>query len=304
MVPEAFMSELFDTEQPLSSSKLLHLTNLSDAEAAALQARWHDAADSRRAQLVEQLATITEDNAEVDFDAIFKIALDDDDATIRIKAIESLWECDDRWLLNRLTTLAEQDDEEDVRATAAGALGKFVLLGTYEELRPSLVAQVEGVLKRIIDNTDENITVRRRAIEAISPSVDPDVNDIIRSAYYNDELELRLSALYAMGQHCDAGWLPVLLKELRNSEPAVRFEATRACGEMEDQRAVPSLVELAKEPDIQVQEAALEALGHIGGDAAKQALQQCLSETDPRVREAAQAALDDMSLDTDPPTYS
>lgn len=294
-VSDEFLGQLFDPAGTIASSKLLALSSLSDAEVPAFRTAWMAAQEEVRGKLLERLINLTEDNAEADFDAIFRIALDDVAPEIREKAIDALWECHERWLLNRLSDMAEGDADVDVRGAASGALGKFVLLGALEELRPSLVEEVEAVLKKIIENQAEPVTVRRRAIEALSPSGDPAVNDAIRDAYYSDDRELKISALFAMGQHCDEGWLPVLLSELKNPDPTLRFEAARACGELEDERAVPSLVLLLKESDAEVQEAAIEALGRIGGDDARAALKRCLSGSDPRVREAAQAALEEIA---------
>lgn len=299
-VSDEFLSQLFDPARTIASSKLLALSSLSETEAATFRTTWDAAEEDSRSKLLERLVNLTEDNAEADFDAIFRIALEDVLPAIREHAIDALWECHERWLLNRLCDMAAEDPSVDARAAAAGALGKFVLLGALEELRAPLVDKVEGVLKGIIENQDEPIAVRRRAIEAIAPSLDPDVNDVIRGAYYSDDRDLKASALFAMGQHCDDGWLPVLLSELKNPDAALRFEAARACGELEDERAVPSLVLLLKEKDAEVQEVAIEALGRIGGETARSELKRCLRSTDTRVREAAEAALEELTANDKP----
>lgn len=299
-VSDEFLSQLFDPSRTIASSKLLALSSLTDTEVANFRSAWQGADEEARSKLLERLVNLTEDNAEADFDAIFRIALEDVEPSIRERAIDALWECHERWLLHRLVDMALEDGSAEVRAAAAGALGKFVLLGALEELRASLVDKVEDALKRIIENQDEPIAVRRRAIEALAPSLDPAVNDVIRDAYYSEDQDLKVSALFAMGQHCDEGWLPVLLTELKNPDPALRFEAARACGELEDERAVPSLLVLLKEKDPEVQEVAIEALGRIGGEAARSALKRCLRSTDSRVREAAEAALEELTANENP----
>lgn len=303
MAIQEYLNELFDPQHPISVSKLLNLSGLSDTEAVIFRGYWEQAPGDIREALLDQLETITEDNAEADFTSVYRVALDDSAPPLRVKAIEGMWECQERWFLNRLISIAEEDAEEEVRAAASAALGKFVLMGVYDELRPQLTEKVETALKRIIAKEQEAVTVRRRAIEALSPSNDASVNDIIRTSYHGDVPELKLSAVYAMGQHCDPGWLPVLLTELKNPEAVMRFEAARACGELEDERAVPGLIELTTEDDSQVQEAAIEALGHIGGEEAQRALRRCLSYPDPRVREAAKAALEDLAFGEDPLGY-
>lgn len=304
MVSEKYLKEIFDPELPIVSSKLLSLSRLSETEAAKFREFWEQAPVERRMKLHEELITIAEDTPEADFDAIFRVALDDETPEARSKAIEGLWECRERWLLNRLITMALEDPAFSVRASAASALEKFVKLGVFEELHPALAEKVETALRGIIENTQEDPLVRARAIEALSPSIGPDVNDIIRAAYHSPEPHMKVSALYAMGQHSDEGWLPVLLTEIKNSDPVLRFEAAHACGELGDERAVPSLVELTKDEDEQVQEAAIEALGCIGGDTARRALRQYLAQPDVRLQEAARAALEELALNDDPLGFS
>ncbi len=299
-VTEEFITQALSPDQTTTSSQLLALSSLTDAEASQFRTSWEQADGPARAHLLERLVSVAEDNAEANFDAVFRIALDDDASEIRQKTIDALWENQERWLLNKLASMAEEDSAQDVRAAASGALGKFVLLGALDELRPSLVDQVESALHRIIANSEEPVAVRRRAIEALAPSVDPSVNDVIRDAYYSDDEDLKISAVFSMGQHCDDGWLPVLLSELKNTDPAMRFEAARACGELEDERAVRSLIQLTGEDDAEVQEAAIEALGRIGGDEAKDALRRFVEKADVRLREAAQAALEEIAANENP----
>lgn len=304
MVSELYLKEIFDPDVSIVSSKLLNLSGLSEEEAAIFKKYWDEAPTDRRLKLHDLLVTMTEDSPEADFETIFQVTLDDELPDLRVKAIEGLWECRERWLLNRLIAMATDDPVIRVRAVAAGALEKFVKLGVFEELRPALLTKVETALRGIIANYLEDSMVRGRAVEAISPSLAEDINDIIRSAYYSTEAPLKVSAIYAMGQHSDEGWLPVLLTELKSADSLLRYEAAHACGELGDERAVAGLIELIADPDSQVQEAAIEALGDIGGDDARKALQRCLSQPDPRLQEAARDALDELAFNDDPLNFS
>lgn len=299
MLTDAFLDQVFDPHATLNL-ELVGLSNLSDEEAERFRQRWVGQPADLRAGIIDRLATLAEDNTEMNFDAVFRIALDDPEPELRVKGIDALWECDDRWLLNALVRLAEEDLDPEVRATAAGHLEKFVLLGAQEEIRPSLLEKVESTLRRILANPREDAPVRRRALEALSPSGDADINDLIREAYHSHDRELRLGAIYAMGQHYDAAWLPVLLTELKSADPEARYEAARACGALEDERAVPALVDLARGGDPDVQEAAILSLGQIGGREAKQALRAHLQSESPRVKEAAEAALEELAFGEDP----
>lgn len=299
MLTDAFIDQVFDPVATLNL-KLISLSDLADEEVERWHTHWSLQPADIRGSIIDRLETLTEDNTEINFDAIYRVAIGDPEPELRIKAIDALWECNERWLLNTLVDLAEDDLEAEVRATAAGHLERFVLLGLQEELRPSLLEKVESTLRRILANEREDSPVRRRALEALSPGDDDDVNDLIRDAYHSRDHDLRLGAIYAMGQHYDTQWLPALLAELKNPDPEIRYEAARACGALEDDRALPALIELTKSMDSDVQEAAITSLGQIGGREAKRVLTECLTSTTPRVKEAAKAALEELAFGEDP----
>jgi HEAT repeat protein len=189
-----------------------------------------------------------------------------------------------------------QDDAEVVRVAAATALGKFAMLSELGKLRPYYAAKVRTALLAAIENREESIEVKRRALEAISPLSLPQVKQLIGDAYTSEDPKLKVSAIYAMGMNCDLVWLPILIEELSSADPEMRFEAARACGELEEEEAVPYLIPLTYDEDFEVKVAAIEALGQIGGKEAKQALRRLLDELDSRVCEAAEAALHELEL--------
>ena len=85
-------------------------------------------------------------------------------------------------------------------------------------------------------------------------------------------MDLKTSAIFAMGRTGEVSWLPTLVKELDNREPSIRYETANACGDLGEEDVVPYLLDLLDDEDYQVQIAALNALGKIGGSLAKRAL--------------------------------
>lgn len=294
MLPDRYLNELRDPGHTISNSKLLNLSGLSGDEVEQLRDTWEEIDTERRRELLNRLTEVADDDPEVDFNPVFRLALTDPEESVRVDAIEGLWECQDRWLLEELIRLMEEDESIEVRSTAASNLGKYALLGELQELLPRDAKRTREALLGTIQNSDEVLEVRRRALEAISPFSDDAINDLIRDAYYMPELKMRASALYAMGVHCDPAWLPVLLTELKSPEAELRYEAARACGEMEDERAVAALADATHDPDGQVRRAAIESLGHIGGDAARRTLKRLMTNSDPAIREAAREALEEL----------
>ena len=298
------MAELRDLSKPMAISKLANLSDLLPEEADIFGGEWSNIDVTRRRQIVGQLAELAEDNLELDFDQVFRSCLTEADGEVRVKAIEGLWGCEERSLIDPLIRLLLEDVEHSVRAAAADGLGRFTMLAELGKLPESDAHRVEEALLTAFNKGNEQLNVRLRVLEAISPLTKPQVEEMIRQAYRSDSLEFQISAVYAMGRNCNPGWLPVLLKELRSSDPQLRFEAVRACAELEAEEAVPHLIELTRESDAEVQISAIEALGRIGGGKAREGLQQCLDSSEEVIRQASQEALEEIGFWEDPSSLS
>lgn len=293
------LAQLADTEHPLSIAGLYRLSDLNPEDFAALRSAWPGIAVRRRRQIMRMLVEISEGNFEVDFEPIARMALDDEDAEVRVAAIEGLWECEDARVVPQLLHLLLHDPTPAVRAAAAAGLGPFVLLKELGKLRPytpQLETEPEETLIAVVDTAQEDLEVRRRAVEALGYSSHERVPAIIEAAYYDDNEKMRVSAVFAMGRSADRRWVPTILNELNSVNPEMRYEAARAAGELEAREAVPLLIELIEDPDREVQEAAIWALGEIGGSQAQDALERVIEQGDEFLSEAAEEALDTLTL--------
>jgi len=234
---------------------------------------------------------------EVNFDPIFLVAMGDEDSEVRASAVDGLWEYEDQALIGPLVHLLRVDAVPRVRAAAAMALGRFVLLGELEKIDRAPAMLAEEALLETLRDAEEDLEVRRRAVEAIAYSGEAGVRDIIEAAYYDEDEKMQASALFAMGRSADAYWRRLLIKELDNPNPELRFEAARACGELEAQLAVSQLIRMSiDDPDREVQQAAVWALGRIGGRAAREALETLYESDDEVLSQAAADALDEIDL--------
>jgi len=297
---EDYLEELKDADRPLVASALDRLSNLPPKEQVLFLEAWSHVGTERRRDIASRLVDLAEENTSLNFDDIFLACLNDADDSVKVSAIEGLWEYESRSLIEPLIGLLEGDGSESVRAAAATALGKFTLLAELGELPSRDGDRLESALIGVIQNEANQIEVRRRAVEAVAVFSTAEVSQIIREAYHSDDEMMRVSAVYAMGMNCDPQWLPILLDELSNPDAEMRFEAVVACGEIEDEEAVPHLVALTDDPDPQVQLSAIAALGKIGGSEAENALRRCLERTDEHVREAALEAVEEMERSEDP----
>lgn len=289
---EQFLGAISDSEQPLRNAELMTLSGMTTEELEAIRSDWEDIDPDRRQQVLQRLIDIAEDNLDADFDSLFRLCLKDEDPEVRAKAIEGLWECDDRVIVAPLARLLGGDPSDKVRAAAAIALGKFSSLAQRGKILSKDGDKVREGLTAVIGNAAETHEVRRRAVEAVAPFDTPEVHQIIREAYGSDHFEMKCSAVYAMGKSCNPQWLSTILHELSNPDPAMRYEASNACGEMGEEEAVPHLIQLFKDDDQQAQASAIAAVGAIGGNLAKRALLSCLKSSDDAVVEAAEEALE------------
>ena len=297
---EQIIDDLGNSGKPLLGSKLIELSTLNQEEMELFEQKWAAIEPKRRRQIVHRLIELAEDNFELNFDSIFISCLEDQDAEVRSKAIEGLWENEDASLINPLIDLLNKDSSEKVQTVAAVALGKFAMLAELKKLRSSHAAAVCQALLTVIGDKGKPVEVRRRALEAAAPLSVLQVNKAILGAYQGHDSKLKASAIYAMGKNCDPSWLPILLEELANPDVKIRYEAAMACGELGEKEADPYLVELVNDADVEVQLAAIRALGKIGGSEAKECLEQCLDDSSEVIQQAAEEALHELEIEEDP----
>jgi HEAT repeat protein len=294
------LTDIGDEQKPLKYSGLLHLSGLSSDEMDEFKDSWASVPHGRKQDILGKLVELSDENPELDFSGVYMASLDDGSEDVREKAARGLWECEDRTVIRPLISLLSQDMSAKVRAAAAMSLGKFSAMAQNGKLLSRDGDRIRESLMRVIGQQQEELEVRRRAVEALAHFDFPETDEIIREAYYDGDMRLRQSALYAMGQSSKTQWLPIVLADTNDERAVVRYEAANACGQLGDESTVSHLIKLIQDEDAQVQLAALMALGNIGGPLAKRALHQCLKMGDETLEEAALEALKSMEFEEDP----
>ncbi|MEA3459134.1 MAG: HEAT repeat domain-containing protein [Chloroflexota bacterium] len=281
------------TEQtPISTSDLYGLSGMGEKEMKRFVQAWSKVPIERRRRILKLLVELTEFSFVVDFGAAFRLCLTDEDAKVRKTAIEGLWEDKDVVLMDTLVRMLKNDPSAQVRATAATALGRFVLLGELGKLKTGFQASAEEALLEAIHSDSQALEVRRRAVESIACSGRQEVRSIIEAAYHHEHEKMRVSAVFAMGRSADPYWSETVIAELASPDSEMRYEAACACGELEVPDLVPYLAALIRDPDREVQEASIWALGHVGGNEAQRILEECYEDGDEYLCEAAEKALE------------
>jgi len=288
------LRQLADETRPIHSINLAPMSDLTHAQAGQFSAAWVALTPGRRLTLLTSMVEQAEANIHLNFHTILRGRLSDADCRIRKLAIEGLWEDERCSLIAPLAQLLAEDPDPEVRAAAAGSLGRFVLLGVLAEIGAAHAQQAEHALHAAWFRPLELSDVRRRALEGLAYSNAPHIREMIDTAYYDEDPHMRQSALFAMGRNADRRWARVVLAELDSRDAAMRYEAAGAAGELALRAAVTPLVRLLQDVDSNIREAAALALGKIGGKTARRALEAAAQSRDDRLAEAAEEALEEL----------
>lgn len=273
------IAALRDGSNPFPARYLYRLSGLEGEELGLLARIWPALSTTRRLGLLEDMEMLADSNTMMHFDAVNRIALGDEDARIRLTAVRSLWPSEQPALVPKLFDLLDHDDNPEVRAQAAGALGRFVYLGEVGKIPEVTLKQAEDRLLDIMES-DEDELVQRRALESLGYSSRAEVPDLIEEAYESDDDEWIASALFAMGRSADDRWAPLVIERLNDSSVELSREAARAAGELELAEALPVLIDLLQDEDSELRLAAAWSLSQIGGNGVAEALEELLERTE------------------------
>lgn len=293
---DSLWHSLEDLREMPQAVDLKQFSGLLDKDVERLTAVWPNLPLTARRELVHTWNALAEEDFELDFSAVFRMAMRDQDEAVRAAAIHGLVEDEDIRLVPQLIEVLTQDAAVPVRAAAAQTLAHFVLLGEFDKIRPRPFNLTCAALTATFNNPDEDLDVRRRALEALGFTSIAGVPEMIEAAYAHPEERMRVSAVCAMGRSADKRWAKIVTREMLNPLPDMRYEATRACGELALAEAVPALIELAEDVNLEIQKMALWALGQIGGKQAQRALEQQTRSDNPVLRQAAHDALEELDF--------
>lgn len=295
---QQLIDALMDADTALASRYLFRLSDLERSDLNKLEAIWNQIPVWRRQALMEDIGDLAETDTLLSFEALGRLALRDEDARVRLLAINALFECEEKDLASLFLGLMENDPDEEVRAAAAGALGRFVYLGEIEAIPAKMLHEIENRLLHVV-NSPAAPKIRRMALEALGYSGRREVSDLIRNAYASEEKEWIASSLFAMGRSADKAWEPKVIESLENKLPLIRCEAARAAGELELRRARRRLIELLEDPDENTRLASIWSLSQIGGEGIRSVLEKLFRDTeDDAEADLISAALDNLDFNS------
>lgn len=270
------LAELEQADRPLSRRSLQEFSDLDPVSLQIVLEAWPRLHPDGKRLLLDGLRELSDENTLVSFEELARPLLADPEGHIRTRAIRLLDEVDDPKLAPALIEILRRDAELEARAEAAAALGRFVELGELEEIPGELHREVEDALLEVANSEDE-LSVRRRAFESLGFSGRPEVLTLIESAFRRENPDWQASALFAMGRSSDDRWEEYVISRLRDPDPAVRQAAVEAAGDLRLGVAGPLLLEmLEEEEEDAVSSAAIWSLSQIGGEEARLYIQNLL----------------------------
>ncbi|MDL1911798.1 HEAT repeat domain-containing protein [Chloroflexi bacterium CFX6] len=261
---------------------LPHFSDITPLELKTLMDVWSRVKLDRKLSLLEGLLSLAVTDTLVSFDDFARSVLDDPDAPVRAQAIRLLdcGACDDPKLIPDYLHLLRSDPDVNVRAEAANALNLFVDLGELEEISEEAYGEVHAAL---LDSTrgENEPRVRRRALESLGYSSDPDVIELIESAFDEENIDWKVSALTAMGRSADDRWEDRVLRSLLDENVRIRKAAVESAGMLSLKSArLPLLRMLESEEDGDVMSAAIWSLSQVGGEDVQTYLEALLDRTE------------------------
>ncbi len=228
------------------------------------------------------------------FEPLYRKLMDDESPKVREEAVAALWSLADFRHIEPLMQKVEGDPDVRVRGRAASVLGIYICEdaggGSVDE------AQYLAVRKFLLDaaeNDREDMFVRRMAIEALAFDADEAVHDLIEWAYQQPSVEMKMSAIFAMGRSQSPRWSETILAELDSKEKRLQLEAINATATAGLTEATPRLRNLARSKDKEMRLATLWALAHAGGPGALETLEMCAQSKDQQFRDAAAEAIEE-----------
>lgn len=297
---QSVLEALLDDTKPFPARYLHRFSDIAPADLALLVKAWPQISKQRKHSLLEDLENLAESDTLTCFDELARSLLRDVDPHIRQSAIRLLWENEDAKLAAVFLKILKGDEDAQVRAAAANALGQFVYQGELDKIPPVLHHQIEDELLKTFNSTDE-ILVRRRALESLGYSGREEVIPLIENAYHQKNPDWVVSALFAMGHSCDERWKKQVLSKLHAPDEDIRSEAIHAAGELEIASARPILLDMLEdEEDPEMRRELIWALSKIGGEGVRSRLEEILeAEADDEEADFIEEAMDNLIFTED-----
>jgi len=299
------INNLLDNSKPFSSQFLLFFSDLSLDDLEKIKPIWPEVDRERKCNLLKDLESLMEANTLASCDDFGYFALQDHDPRVRSQAIPLFWECSNIKLIPIFINLLQNDSDSEVNASAASALGKFVLLGELEEIPEKSANKVQDLLINEYLKIEDD-SIKQRILESLGYSSNKKVNHFITNALKMNDKKWHLSALLAISRSANNIWGKVVLEKLSDLDTDIQIEAVKAAGELEIESAKEQIIEImdSSSPDEELYIQAIWALSKIGGNDIKDLFEKMIEESDDEDETGIlEMAMDNLDLSSGMPAF-
>lgn len=275
---QSVLDALLSDRKEFPRRYLQEFSDIGALELKTLLDVWPQVKPSRKLTLLEDLDALAETDTLVSFDDVALALLTDPEPDVRTRAIRLLDEYEDPKVAPSYLDMLKNDPDLNVRVEAANALHLFVDLGELEEIPEDIYHQVEDALLASAASED-NVRVRRVALESLGYSSRSEVTTLIESAFHRSDPAWQASALVAMGRSADERWDDEVTRSLVHVDDRIRKAAVEAAGELSLQAARPILLKmLGEEEEPTILSAVIWSLSQIGGEDVRTYLENLLDQ--------------------------
>ena len=297
---QSVLDALLSDRKEFPRRYLQEFSDIGALELKTLLDVWPQVKPGRKLTLLEELDALAETDTLVSFDDVARAFLTDPEPDVRTRAIRLLDEYEDPKVVPSYLDMLKNDPDTNVRVEAANALHLFVDLGELEEIPEAIYHQVEEALLASAASED-NLRVRRVALESLGYSSRPEVVTLIESASHREDPAWQASALVAMGRSADERWTDAVTRSLIHVDDRIRKAAVEAAGELSLAAARPILLKmLGEEEDADILSAVIWSLSQIGGEDVRTYLENLLDQLEDDEQIAfMEEALDNLAFTED-----
>ena len=288
-----------DEAENTVSEMLRDLSGVDDKKARSIVAAWRDWQLSDVLDTIVELRTVAEADRSLEFDTLFRAAIDFPDPKVRLESVRALSSGGSVKIAQALIDALERDEDVQVRAAAAESLHAFADPSQARNISDTALSRIAAALS--LAASQEDRAVRGKALKALAAMRVEEVPDLI-DAMFDDaigEPELMSDVLLAMGESGDRSWLPSIEDAFFSGDARIRIAAVMAFGEVAGDDDVESLSEPFDDHILEVQMATVQALANIGSPQAREMLALAVTSSEPDVQRMAQAALDLLKAEDD-----
>src|SRR5512134_2474398 len=297
---QSVLDALLSDRKDFPRRYLQEFSDIGALELKTLLDIWPKIKIGRKLTLLEELDALAEADTLVCFDDFARSLLTDPDPEVRTRAIRLLDEYEDPKIVPSYLDMLRNDPDINVRVAAANALNLFVDLGELEKISESMYHQIEDALLGSAASEDD-VRVRRTALESLGYSSRPEVTTLIESAFNRQDPNWQSSALVAMGRSADDRWDDEVTRSLVHVDDRIRKAAVEAAGELSLPSARPILLKmLGEEEDPIILSAVIWSLSEIGGEDVRTYLENLLDQLEDDEQIAfLEEALDNLAFTED-----